>query len=77
MHILIHRDWGANTQGLNSSKTDGAPVLKEKKSRLGLPLLTKELSVTNLYLQRKKVIFSNGVPLGILSTFMDRPHVQL
>jgi hypothetical protein len=36
----------------------------------------KDLSDCNLYLLAKeKLLFSNGVSLGILTTFQGRPHV--
>jgi hypothetical protein len=42
-------------------------VVTALRGELGIPLLTEKLFATNIHLQMKKAIFSNGVSLGRLS----------
>jgi hypothetical protein len=52
-------------QGLHMSKSDGVPVLSRNKPNL---------QVTTAY--KGKLVFSNGVSLGIQATLKGRPHAQ-
>lgn len=56
-----------HAQSLHRFKHDVVPVLRQGKGH-GLQLLSKQLSPTGIYLQRKNLVFSNGASLGTLTT---------
>lgn len=52
-------------------KSDGVPVLRGRSGH-GLLPLTKVIA-TDSHQQREKLVFANGVSLGILTTLQCRP----
>lgn len=64
---------GAHTSPAGAQAHRGSALRGGHK--LGLPSLSKMLSIIGTYRQRKRA-FSNVFSLGILTTPQDRPHAQ-
>lgn len=66
VHLWTHRDCGRIHKACTHSSQIGSQCWG--KGRHEFPSLTMKISSTDIYLQRKKIVFSNGVLLGIQTT---------
>lgn len=72
LHTYELTETAAACTGPAQVQTREVPVVR-MESKHGLPSLIKKLSSTDIYIQRKSFVFSNGVLLGIPTTLEVGP----